>query len=200
MTAQSPPDRSGHGAASSAQEGITFRRLHRDNFDLLAGWLAEPHVSRWWGPTRSPDQLEAEYGPGIDGSDPTEVFIVLVAERPVGMIQRYMNRDDPSWDAQVGITGAAGIDYYIGDPAFIGRGIGTVMITAFARTVFAAYPEATCITVGVLRDNRPSWRALEKAGFRRERELDLESTDPWDRGPGFLYILARPEEVSCHLA
>jgi RimJ/RimL family protein N-acetyltransferase len=141
------------------------------------------------------DQLEAEYGPGIDGSDPTEVFIVQVDGTPVGMIQRYMNRDDPGWDAQIDIPSAAGIDYYIGDPAYIGRGIGTAMIIAFVASVFAAYPKATCITAGVLRDNRPSWRALEKAGFRRERELDLESSDPWDRGPGFLYTLARTNDA-----
>lgn len=200
MTAQSPPGRFGPGAVSSAEGRITFRCLNRDDFELLAGWLAEAHVSRWWGPTRPLDQLEEEYGPGIDGRDPTEVFIVHVDGSPVGMIQRYMNRDDPGWDAQIGIAGAAGIDYYIGDPAFIGRGIGTAMIAAFVRIVFAAYPKATCITAGVLRDNRPSWRALEKAGFRRERELDLESNDPWDRGPGFLYVLTRHEEGPCDSA
>jgi aminoglycoside 6'-N-acetyltransferase len=45
------------------------------------------------------DQLEAEYGPGIDGTDPTEVFVVEVNGTSVGMIQRYMNRDDPGWEA-----------------------------------------------------------------------------------------------------
>lgn len=195
MTAQRSPDRSGSGAPSPELGGITFGRLNRNDFELLGRWLAEPHVSRWWGPTRPLDQLEAEYGPGIDGSDPTEVFIVRVGRTSVGMIQRYMNRDDPGWDAQIGITGAAGIDYYIGDPDFIGRGIGSAMITAFVRTVFAAYPQATCITAGVLRDNRPSWRALEKAGFRRAREFELQSKDPWDRGPGFLYVLTRREGV-----
>jgi aminoglycoside 6'-N-acetyltransferase len=68
------------------------------------------------------------------------------------------------------------------------------MISAFVATAFAAYPGATYITAGVLRDHRPSWRALEKAGFRREREFDLESNDPWDRGPGYLYVLERPRE------
>ncbi len=28
---------------------FTFRRLSRDDFGLLAGWLAQPHVGQWWG-------------------------------------------------------------------------------------------------------------------------------------------------------
>jgi RimJ/RimL family protein N-acetyltransferase len=194
MTRQDVPPESGHHSSRSVRERISFRRLTRDDYGLLAQWLAEPHVSRWWGPTRPLDQLEADYGPGIDGTDPTQVFVVEADGASIGMIQRYMNRDDPGWDAQVRIPGAAGIDYYIGDPAYVGRGIGTAMISSFVATVFVAYSQAACITAGVLRDNLPSWRALEKVGFRREREFDLESSDPWDRGPGFLYVLARPEE------
>lgn len=99
MTSQGPPVPSDRDAAPPVEAQISFRPLGRDDFERLAGWLAESHVSRWWGPTRPVDQLEAEYGPGIDGTDPTEVFVVEVNGTSVGMIQRYMNRDDPGWEA-----------------------------------------------------------------------------------------------------
>jgi aminoglycoside 6'-N-acetyltransferase len=136
--------------------------------------------------------VERDYGPGIDGKEPGQVFIARVDGIPVGMIQRYLNRDYPAWDRQVEIRNAAGIDYLIGDQQLTGQGLGPNLIRAFVKQLFDDYVEAECVAVGVLRENRPSWRALEKAGFIRLRSQHLDSDEPWDRGPGYLYLLTRP--------
>ena len=49
---------------------ITFRRLTRDDFGLLARWLAEPHVHRWW--FHDPAAVERDFGPVADGTEPAE--------------------------------------------------------------------------------------------------------------------------------
>lgn len=171
---------------------ITFRPLQRVDFPLVARWRAEPHVVRWWGPAPDLASLEGEHGPQIDGSEPTEVLIAELDGAPVAFLQRYRNRDHPEWDRQVQLRRAAGIDYYIGDPHLTGRGLGPRLIAQFVDELFRDFVDVDCVAVGVLQENRPSWRALEKAGFRRLRSQHLESDDPYDRGPGYLYVRSRP--------
>ncbi len=100
---------------------ITFRRLERGDIHQLARWQAEPHVARWWGPPPDLVTLEREYRLAIDGSDPTDMYIAELGGRPIGLIQRYRNRDHPDWDRQIQLPRAAGIDYYIGDHTWSAR-------------------------------------------------------------------------------
>ena len=51
-----------------------------------------------------------------------------------------------------------------------------------------AYPN---IVAAVQQGNRRSWRALEKAGFSRTWAGQLESDDPSDAGPSYVYVRAR---------
>lgn len=175
---------------------IAFRRLERADLQQLERWQAEPHVARWWGPPPDLAALEAEYGATIDGAEPTEVFIAELDGAPIGLIQRYRARDYPDWDRQVQLPGSASIDYYIGEPHHVGRGLGPQLISEFVEQIFRDYPDTTCVAVGVLRANRPSWRALEKAGFRRLRSQYLESDEPFDTGPGYLYVRYRSAEAN----
>jgi aminoglycoside 6'-N-acetyltransferase len=177
-------------------EAVGFRPMQRADLPLLARWLAAPHVSMWW--RQEPSNLaevEAKYGPCIDGDDPTELFVVSVAARPVGMIQRYLIADEPEW-ARVfaGITdvsAAAGIDYLIGEPDMVGRGVGTATITGFVTKVFRWRP-VDVVVVSVQQANTSSWRALESAGFRRVWAGELDSPDPSDDGPEYVYVIGRP--------
>jgi aminoglycoside 6'-N-acetyltransferase len=164
---------------------------------LLLSWFGQPHVSEWW--RDEPSDLagvETEYGACIDGDDPTELFIIEAGGRPIGMIQRYLFADEPEWtrvfDGITEVTGAAGIDYLIGDPDVVGRGLGSATITTFAAMVFQWRPVAS-IVVTVQQANPASWRVLEKAGFRRIWSGELDSPDPSDAGPEYVYRLDRRE-------
>jgi aminoglycoside 6'-N-acetyltransferase len=174
---------------------LTFRPMSRDDFGLLSTWLAAPHVEPWWREDPSPEAIEARYGPAVDGGDPTEHFIVERDGAPVGMIQRYLNRDDPDWATALADTGApldsAGIDYLIGHPALIGHGLGTEMIGAFVPATWMRYPDASAIVVTVSCDNRRSWRALERVGFERTWTGEIDSDDPSDEGLSHCYVLRR---------
>jgi aminoglycoside 6'-N-acetyltransferase len=140
--------------------------------------------------------VAAKYGPCIDGDDPTELFVISEADRPVGMIQRYQINDEPDWlpvfDGITDVTAAAGIDYLIGEPDAVGRGIGTAVIAAFTAMVFAWRP-VTSIVVTVQQANIGSWRILEKAGFSRIWSGELDSPDPSDHGPEHVYRLERTD-------
>lgn len=162
---------------------------------MLSGWLAAPHVHQWWKQDPDPAAVEAKFGPEVDGTEPTELFVVEVDGEPVAMIQRYRIADYPDWVVSLGPTGApaaqaAGIDYLIGEADRIGQGIGSAMLSEFATLTFDRYPECTHLLVDIDPANRRSWRAIEKAGFTRVWEGDLEAEDPADAGPAYVYVLA----------
>jgi aminoglycoside 6'-N-acetyltransferase len=170
-------------------EPITFRPLTRDDFPLLARWLAEPLVARWWNHETSPEALERDFGATVDGAEAAEVFVALLGDRPFGLIQRYpiaAYADDLHELLAICDVppGAISIDYLIGEPDLRGRGIGTAMIAAFLDETGA---DEVIVPVSV--GNRASWRALERAGFERIAEGELEPDNPID--PRDHYILRR---------
>ncbi|HEX3840823.1 MAG TPA: GNAT family N-acetyltransferase [Acidimicrobiales bacterium] len=179
-----------------APSGFAFRSVARGDFSLLATWLAAPHVQPWWQEDYDPAGIEARYGPGVDGTDPGEVFVVERHGQPIGLIQRYRLDDNPDWQESLRVTGTpsdgVGIDYLIGEASLTGAGLGPALISQFLIGTWSRYPDVPAVVVSVNQDNRRSWRALEKAGFYRVWSGEIESDDPSDAGTSFVYVLDRP--------
>lgn len=146
---------------------IRFVRLAADDLVQLHAWLQQPHVARWWRDLETYEKVVADHMPSIEGRDPTDHYVIVVNERPVGMIQSYLVADYPEWGEilQVGL-GVAGIDLFIGEEELIGRGLGVEVLCAFtADVVFANEGTHACVA-GIEPENTRSLRAFEKAGFR----------------------------------
>jgi aminoglycoside 6'-N-acetyltransferase len=178
-------------------EGLdfAFQPLQQADLPLLATWLARPHVGLWWREPSDLDSVERNYGPILDRSDPTEGFIVHFRGRQIGYVQRYLIDDDPNWreavSVAVGTEIGIGIDYLIGEPDLVGKGVGRQMISAFVDDSWRRYPTVDRIVVALQQENLASWKALEGSGFRRAWAGHLVSSDPSDRGPSFVYVAAR---------
>jgi aminoglycoside 6'-N-acetyltransferase len=168
-----------------------FRRLQSVDLPLVAHWQSRPHVARWWREPADIASVTSRYSPTIDGRDPTEVFIVQFEGEAIGLIQRYLLADNPDWAAAIGIQDGAGIDYFIGEQSMVGKGLGTRTIAQFADDT-VRYPAVPLLVAAPQQHNVASWRALEKAGFQRLTAKLLESDDPSDAGPAYVYVLRRP--------
>jgi aminoglycoside 6'-N-acetyltransferase len=131
---------------------IEFRPLAESDLPLLRSWLEREHVRLWW---REPIEYELAH-------DRSGRSVILVAGRPVGMIQTYLD-DDPS---------LAGLDLLIGEEDMIGRGLGAQVLSQFARDVVFIRPETLACVATVEEGNRRSWRAFEKAGFRHVHDVE----------------------------
>ncbi|WP_214415974.1 GNAT family N-acetyltransferase [Sphaerisporangium fuscum] len=176
---------------------ITFRRLGETDFPLLRGWLEQPHVARWWNHETSPEAVRRDFGPAARGEEPSEDFLTLLDGLPVGLIQRCRLADYPAYAADLTPivevpAGAMSVDYLIGDPGRVGRGLGPRMIASMVTRTWSDHPDATCLLVPVVAANRASWRALEKAGFRRVGEGELEPDNPIDAPLHYVYRVDRP--------
>ena len=183
--------------ATVAQATITWRRLAEHDFPLLRSWLRQPHVARWWNHETSPEAVERDFGPSARGEEPSEDFLALLDGRPVGIVQRCRVDDYPEDLDELGPVvdvppGAVEIDYLVGEPELTGRGVGPRIIAFAVERTWADLPDAPCVLVPVVAANRPSWRALEKAGFRRVAEGDIEPDNPVDDPLHYVYRVDRP--------
>jgi|SRR5579859_2290601 aminoglycoside 6'-N-acetyltransferase len=148
---------------------ISFRPLEASDFALLARWLAEPHVRRFYQKTPvTLDEIAREYGPAIRGQEPTLCHVALHDGTPFAYLQCYRNVAYPEWAAIIGAADGISIDLYIGDPAFLHRGLGRAALAGYLREVaFARYPEERRATIGHEPANTAALRCSEAAGFRR---------------------------------
>jgi aminoglycoside 6'-N-acetyltransferase len=177
---------------------FTFEPLRRTDLELMARWRSTPHVVRWWPGPHDLASIAQEYEPLVDGSDTTRAFVCSADGRPIGYAQAYRLADEPAWQATIaeaiGVVHAAGIDYFIGEPESVGQGIGSKMIADFVVTVWQTFADVSSVVVAVQQENAASWKALERAGFDRVWAGHLDSDDPSDQGPAYVYVLARPLE------
>lgn len=176
---------------------ISWRRLAEEDFPLLRQWLRQPHVARWWNHETSPEAVARDFGAAARGAEPSEDLLVLLDGLPVGLVQRSRYGDYPEYlEALAPIlevdAEAVSIDYLIGDPQRIGRGLGSRVIRAIVESTWDDYPSAPSIVVPVSAANRASWRALEKAGLSRVAEGELEPDNPIDDRAHYVYVVDRP--------
>jgi aminoglycoside 6'-N-acetyltransferase len=173
---------------------IGFEPLRRAGFGLVASWLTEPVVARWWYHDSSVDGVERDFGPAVDGVEPTEIFLATIDGTPFGLIQRYLISSYPEYHVELNAVYdvppmALSIDYLIGEPSRRGGGLGAAMIADFVRASWPVFPDTNAVVVAVCVGNTASWRALERAGFRRVATGDLKPDNPIDPADHYVYRL-----------
>lgn len=89
----------------------------------------------------------------------------MLGRRAIGLVQLYLWREHP---AEAGAVDARsdeiGVDFLLGEPDLVGRGVGRAMLAAFLENVAPARP----VRVDVDTDNRRSLRCLKNLGFHIE--------------------------------
>lgn len=149
-----------------------FIPLVNGDMARIADWLVRPHVQRWW---RDPERQIARIRAGLDG-DWLESFLIRIGGRPVGYIHTYDPNAEPGnpWPDQA--EGTRGVDVFIGEESYIGRGHGKVVVARFVDGLLAR-PEVTRVIADIDVGNHGSRRVFGSAGFVEQGEIDL----PWGR-------------------
>lgn len=159
---------------------ITFVPLAESHFPLLLKWLETPHVKAWWDPEVkwTPGLIREKFGNYVKGSKcskfkdqgikkPTHAFIIVFGDTPIGYVQYYNKHDFPSEQGCETIelpVSCAGLDWYIGEPKFIGKGIGSKALSHFLEA--HVFPSFESVFVDPDTANLAAIRAYEKAGFK----------------------------------
>ncbi len=86
---------------------LAFRPLAETDLPQLARWLPPDHVQEWWRDPFAPTHVREKYMPRIRGEEPTEVFVIVLDDADIGMIQRYRLSGYPAW-SETGSTQRSG--------------------------------------------------------------------------------------------
>ncbi len=130
---------------------LKFARLTAEDLPLLKFWLDESHVKTWW------DQNMIKYILRLAADSPIKCFIIKIDNVPVGFIQHY-----PSGYQ----AGAEGVDFFIGNPTFIGKGLGAFLLSEFIERML---PAKTVVVDPDVKNVR-AIRTYEKTGFQKIAE------------------------------
>lgn len=108
---------------------IEFRNLHNEDCDLLHAWLQEPHVREFWDDgIRTIEQTRSYYYQenGVDR------FIFSINNQPAGYIQSYdVKLHDEYKKFSKENKKTLGMDFFIGDKQFLGKGFSKIIIQKF---------------------------------------------------------------------
>lgn len=150
-------------------ERTTLRPVEPDDLDLLAGWLADPEIYRWWGGSAIPREEVAEK---YIGRRPDVFGFIVEADggaaaepadrRPIGYLQYWIG------EGAGGPGTEGGIDMYL-VPNARQRGFGPDAARAVVRYLIEALGWRR-VTVDPAADNARAIRAWERAGFAYERD------------------------------
>jgi RimJ/RimL family protein N-acetyltransferase len=164
---------------------VEFRPMAAGDLPLVHEWLQREHVRRWWTDRETYEEVVEHYLPSIEGSQPTDLYLIVLDKQPIGFIQTYKVSDYPEYREDVQVEdGVAGVDLFIADPELVGRGIGSQALLQFVDDiVFTDGNVHACIADPDV-ENVASLRAFEKAGFLRVRRFV-------DRGDGRPHTLVR---------
>jgi len=155
---------------------FSVRPMTPGDFHDISRWVNEPHVARWWDEHRTLEEVAAQYGPALRGEDPTRMWVWEVNGRSVGFSQDYRISDHPDYALLSRRPDAVGFDYALGEPAFVGRGLGTSLLWVYLRDiVWPAYGDVGELFAAPDHRNAASLRVLAKLGF---------SEGPWFDEPG----------------
>jgi aminoglycoside 6'-N-acetyltransferase len=166
--------------------------MRGSDLDLVRAWLGQPHIAEWYLSASTIDEELADLHQSLGVGQPTQALVALEGDRPIGWCQWYLCGEYPEHASGVDAApGDIGIDYAIGEPSVVGRGVGTELIAALVNHARLRYPGA-----GIIADpevgNWASRRVLEKNGFRLVAERVVAS-EP-SGGPMAIYRLPAPTE------
>ncbi|MDP2775356.1 MAG: GNAT family N-acetyltransferase [Nocardioides sp.] len=146
---------------------VTVRAMTPGDLADVTRWRQAEHVHRWWvsdgDPT--PEAIQAAYGPAIDGMTPTRMYVAEVNGRSIGFLQDYLIADYPEFALLCPDPQAVGVDFAIGETAWVGRGLGPRILWAWMERARKRFPAATSFFAAPDHRNRASLRMLTKVGF-----------------------------------
>jgi aminoglycoside 6'-N-acetyltransferase len=162
---------------------FTFKPLSFSDVPLMCQWYNLPHVQKFyslrqWTEKEVLEKLKLH----ITGEKPVLGFIVLMGEDPIGYVQQYKISEqyevsDYFWLdqnlSQAIVNNAAGMDLFIGDEKFIGKGIGSAIIKAFIESKIWSQFQY-CVVDPDVR-NISAIKCYEQLNFQDHAVIDTEN-------------------------
>lgn len=163
---------------------FTLREADPDGSDpeLLAEWMARPHLLESWEQNWDADRRRANLRAQLDGTYSRPYILGLDFEvlgrpelgvRDIAYIELYRSARDEIGRLYDADPGDIGFHIATAETAVIGKGIMSAWISTLATAVFAANPECRRMLGDPDHRNQAICRSLDKVGWHRVGEFDV---------------------------
>lgn len=150
---------------------ITFKPMQFSDFRQIYDWIKQPHVSNWWSDPSEWSEFKLKFQHKLE-SLYRSCFIIYVDNAAIGYIQSYVANKFPEWPEEP--DGTYGMDLFIGEADYIGRGFGSRIVAQFVRELFTS-PEVVRIIISPDVKNIAAIKSYERAGFKVVKEINRRS-------------------------
>jgi len=129
----------------SIEPKLRFEFLEPKHFEVLLKFFNEPHVQAFFSlRTWTLEDIQNKYAQRVLENNKSSIrsWMVYLDQTPIGLIQDYPLKDYP-WPGQDFTTDfidrACGVDFFVGEPTFLGKRIGTLVFNKFAEDYLKNY-------------------------------------------------------------
>ncbi|HEY6425432.1 MAG TPA: GNAT family N-acetyltransferase [Pseudonocardiaceae bacterium] len=145
---------------------------HGADVDLVARWMAQPHVEEFWQQAWEPDRWAKEIAEQLAG-DHSVPCVALLDGEPVAYLELYRVCRDRIAALYPAGEHDLGVHIAIGESDRTGRGLGRSLLRAVADGLLAANPACRRVIAEPDVRNVASVRAFTAAGFQVRADLTL---------------------------
>lgn len=162
--------------AKSTSFDLRFKPLEETDFELVHTWVQRPFVKCWFEHLVMPwDEFQEAFRYRLQC--PTlSLFIVETKKQPIGFIGYYDASEFPDGGGYEEPEGTYGIDLFIGEEEYLGKGYGTAMLSQFITKMLnerrAFHKPITKIIVDPHTANTAAIGLYKKLGFTIIRQID----------------------------
>lgn len=151
--------------AMQKSDSFTFRAVAETDLPFLFSWFGQPYIAKLW---KEPhwEKFKEKYTSKI-ASQHIFPFFACIEEKRIGYIQyHYMNNQDRQNFPVINLPDfSIGLDLFIGEPDYLGKGCGTRLLTEFIQFIKRAEPRCTTIIIDPAIDNHRAIACYKKVGF-----------------------------------
>jgi aminoglycoside 6'-N-acetyltransferase len=116
--------------------------------------------------------VKEKFLPRIRREAPTFQHVAELDGRPFAKLQCYRNIDYPDYAAEIGVNDGISIDLFIGEPEFLGRGLGKKMLRQYLMDVaFPLHPGERRCFICHEAENAAALACSRSAGFEFLRDV-----------------------------
>jgi aminoglycoside 6'-N-acetyltransferase len=156
---------------------LRFDPLREEDIPMLFGWLQQPHVREFYQRDVPVwEEIRTQHLKALTTGSPTRRFVISV-DRPIGYIQAWRIADSPAYTASWGVSAGISLDLLIGEPEFVGRGWGRLILTRFLHEVaFPLFPQEELCWILHDHRNQRAMRASMAAGFLHSHHVTVHGS------------------------
>lgn len=145
---------------------FTFKSLTKNDLQLLFNWLSLSHVSAWWHESKDWHIFKEKYNKKLINTN-IGSFIIQDKTKSMGYIQWYKIADESILPAPYP-ENTFGIDLFIADVEYIGKGFAPIVIKRFIKQeLLPKNPNKIIVDPEI--NNHRAIRTYEKVGFKKTK-------------------------------